>query len=94
MVTTGQQILWQDKRVYTLLQGWALKISEPMMAGSAISSSHMMLCSRKRVPTCDSWTMVERRKECVLMLTEDYHPNNIYFADETGLPFRLAHMQT
>jgi len=34
------------------------------------------------------------RKECVLMLTEDYQPNNIYFADETGLSFRLAHMQT
>ena len=42
------------------------------------------------------WLMgVEKcRKECVLMLTEDYQPNNIYFADETGLSFRLAHMQT
>jgi len=36
----------------------------------------------------------ECRKECVLMLTEDYQLNNIYFTDETGLSLRLAHMQT
>jgi hypothetical protein len=51
-----------------------------MMAGSAISSSHVMKKESDKMRTVEGC-----RKECVLMLTEDYKPNNIYFADESGL---------
>jgi len=48
---------------------------------------------KKESPKMWLMDMEECRKECVLMLTEDYQSNKIYFADETGLSFRLAHMQ-
>jgi hypothetical protein len=38
--------LLREKRLYTLPQGWALKISKPQMAGSTVSSSDSVLCAK------------------------------------------------
>jgi hypothetical protein len=34
------------EKLYTLPQSWALKISKPLMAGSAVSSSNTVLCTK------------------------------------------------
>jgi hypothetical protein len=63
----------------------------PPMAGSTVSSSNTVLCTKLYHESAKvySSTVEEWRNEQSLKITEGYKPKNIYTGNETGLFFRL-----